>query len=143
MTYSRTSSRYKPKISRSILLIPLNLDNQERKYFDSGDYALSKAGKASDVGVTQVGREHPVPENIPHSSSPHTLNGNHILNPILGHGKLGQSGSPVKESSFLQRETSVADMEAEEEPQQEEMAKKEEGDEGSEHAKNRPVAIQQ
>ncbi|KAF7571973.1 Endosulfine domain containing protein [Pyrenophora tritici-repentis] len=28
---------------------------KERKYFDSGDYALSKAGKAGDVGVTQVG----------------------------------------------------------------------------------------
>lgn len=116
---------------------------KERKYFDSGDYALSKAGKASDAGVTQVGREHPVPGNIPHSSSPHTLNSNHILNPILGPGKLGHAGSPVKESSYLQRETSAEDMEAEEETQQEEMAKKEEGDEGSEHAKNRPVAIQQ
>ncbi|KAF2100827.1 hypothetical protein NA57DRAFT_8601, partial [Rhizodiscina lignyota] len=41
---------------------------KERKYFDSGDYALSKAGKASDVGVTSIGREHPSPENIPHSS---------------------------------------------------------------------------
>ncbi|KAA8620104.1 endosulphine family protein [Pyrenophora tritici-repentis] len=27
---------------------------KERKYFDSGDYALSKAGKAGDVGVTQT-----------------------------------------------------------------------------------------
>jgi len=93
--------------------------------------------------VTQVGREHPLPENIPHSSSPHTLNGNNILNPVLGHGKLGHAGSPVKESSYLQRQTSAEDMEAEEETQQEEMAKKEEGDQGSEHAKNRPVAIQQ
>ncbi|KAK1908693.1 hypothetical protein P3342_009544 [Pyrenophora teres f. teres] len=44
---------------------------KERKYFDSGDYALSKAGKAGDVGVTQVGREHPNPEKIPHIA-PHT-----------------------------------------------------------------------
>lgn len=65
------------------------------------------------------------------------------MNPILGPGKLGHAGSPVKESSYLQRETSAEDMEAEEETQQEEMSKKEEGDEGSEHAKNRPVAIQQ
>jgi hypothetical protein len=65
------------------------------------------------------------------------------LNPLLGPGKLGNSGSPVKECSYLQRETSAEDVEAEEETQQEEMAKKEEGDEGSEHAKNRPVAIQQ
>ncbi|KAJ4365145.1 hypothetical protein N0V83_008763 [Neocucurbitaria cava] len=44
---------------------------KERKYFDSGDYALSKAGKASDVGVTQVGREHPNPDKIP-TSPAHT-----------------------------------------------------------------------
>ncbi|QKX56464.1 uncharacterized protein TRUGW13939_03569 [Talaromyces rugulosus] len=49
---------------------------KERKYFDSGDYALSKAGKASDIGVTNVGSRHPVPENIPHltSTSPGTNN---------------------------------------------------------------------
>lgn len=41
---------------------------QERKYFDSGDYALSKAGKASDTGVTTIGTEHPNAENIPHAS---------------------------------------------------------------------------
>lgn len=35
---------------------------QNRKYFDSGDYALSKAGKESCVG-----EGHPQPENIPHS----------------------------------------------------------------------------
>ena len=30
----------------------------ERKYFDSGDYAMSKAGK-SDAGMGGLGREHP------------------------------------------------------------------------------------
>jgi hypothetical protein len=35
---------------------------QQRKYFDSGDYALSKAGKEATVGSG-----HPQPENIPHS----------------------------------------------------------------------------
>ncbi|KAJ2811632.1 hypothetical protein H4S07_001937 [Coemansia furcata] len=34
----------------------------ERKYFDSGDYALSKAGKSADA----VGEKHPSPESIPH-----------------------------------------------------------------------------
>jgi len=85
---------------------------KERKYFDSGDYALSKAGKASDAGVTTIGREHPVPENIPHSSAATaavaqaqgTTSGNNG-------GVAGHSGSPVKESSFLQRETSVEDVE--------------------------------
>ncbi|KAF9275090.1 hypothetical protein BGZ74_004124 [Mortierella antarctica] len=38
------------------------LGYQNRKYFDSGDYALSKAGKESCVG-----EGHPQPENIPHS----------------------------------------------------------------------------
>ncbi|RMZ89301.1 hypothetical protein DV736_g3463, partial [Chaetothyriales sp. CBS 134916] len=41
---------------------------QERKYFDSGDYALSKAGKASDSGVTSIGTEHPRADDIPHMS---------------------------------------------------------------------------
>ncbi len=88
---------------------------QERKYFDSGDYALSKAGKASDVGVTQMGTQHPLPENIPHLTSPGPNNnstngnGNGLSH---GHGSMsqgGQAGSPVKEASFLHRETSIDD----------------------------------
>lgn len=119
--------------------------SQERKYFDSGDYALSKAGKASDVGVTQVGREHPVPENIPHSSTPQ-FNGAHTLNPTISAAKIGHSGSPVKESSYLQRETSAEDMETEDNDNtgEDPMADKDvAANEGSENARNRPVAIQQ
>lgn len=90
--------------------------HQERKYFDSGDYALSKAGKATDVGVTTIGSEHPLPENIPHLSSPglHASgsNGNGHGHGHVGNGQQGaQSGSPVKESSFLHRETSVDEPE--------------------------------
>jgi len=36
---------------------------QERKYFDSGDYALAKAGKQKEYG-----KEIPTPEAIPHAS---------------------------------------------------------------------------
>jgi len=36
---------------------------QERKYFDSGDYALAKAGKQKDYG-----KEIPTPDAIPHAS---------------------------------------------------------------------------
>ncbi|KAI9322053.1 camp-regulated phosphoprotein/endosulfine conserved region-domain-containing protein [Zopfochytrium polystomum] len=36
----------------------------DRKYFDSGDYALSQAGKSSPK---EVGSQHPSPERIPHS----------------------------------------------------------------------------
>ncbi|OAK95973.1 hypothetical protein IQ06DRAFT_231164 [Phaeosphaeriaceae sp. SRC1lsM3a] len=76
---------------------------KERKYFDSGDYALSKAGKASDVGVTQVGREHPNPEKIPHIAP--TPNG--AAAPQNGNGQENKAGSPVKEHSFMHRETSL------------------------------------
>ncbi|KAF2431937.1 Endosulfine-domain-containing protein [Tothia fuscella] len=112
---------------------------KERKYFDSGDYALSKAGKASDVGVTQIGREHPVPENIPHSSTPpHNLHNGHVLSPTPGTvpaGALGGAGSPVKEGSYLQRETSASEIDGE----GEEGGKGEE--QGSEHAKVGGVSI--
>jgi hypothetical protein len=98
---------------------------KERKYFDSGDYALSKAGKASDVGVTSIGSRHPVPENIPHltATSPGAANpgaisggstagiGQAIPGSISGHpGSIGfQSRSPVKEGSYLQRGSSLSE----------------------------------
>ena len=66
------------------------MPEQERKYFDSGDYALSKAGKASDVGVTQIGSKHPLPENIPHS---------HIN--TSGSTTSSSTASPAKESPLL------------------------------------------
>ncbi|KAJ7644269.1 camp-regulated phosphoprotein/endosulfine conserved region-domain-containing protein [Roridomyces roridus] len=40
---------------------------KDRKYFDSGDYALSKAGVEPQ---NTVGTAIPNPENIPHASSP-------------------------------------------------------------------------
>lgn len=103
---------------------------KERKYFDSGDYALSKAGKASDVGVTSIGSRHPVPENIPHltatspgANNPSNGTNAHIGGPgsatvtsqpipgtISGHpGSIGfqSRSSPVKEGSFVQRKSSL------------------------------------
>ncbi|KAL7410454.1 camp-regulated phosphoprotein/endosulfine conserved region-domain-containing protein, partial [Mrakia frigida] len=63
---------------------------QERKYFDSGDYALSKAGKSSEQNV-QVGTAIPKPETIPHASPP----------PLNAHGSNASlSSSPVKESTM-------------------------------------------
>lgn len=86
-------------------------NRQERKYFDSGDYALSKAGKASEGGVTTIGSQHPLPENIPHLSSPGPNNGSNGTTNGANGGPLpgATSGSPVKESSFLHRETSADD----------------------------------
>lgn len=88
---------------------------KERKYFDSGDYALSKAGKAGSVDTGSVGSQHPLPENIPHLTSPSMSaahqggSGNNNIH-ITGVGS-AQSGSPVKESSFLNRETNAAELE--------------------------------
>jgi hypothetical protein len=93
---------------------------KERKYFDSGDYALSKAGKADSVDTGSVGSQHPSPENIPHLSSPvgngtGATAGSSALGavPLHHHPHHGsmQAGSPVKESSFLNRETSADDLE--------------------------------
>ncbi|KFH45252.1 mRNA stability protein-like protein [Hapsidospora chrysogenum ATCC 11550] len=106
---------------------------KDRKYFDSGDYAMSKAGKGDGVDAGAVGSQHPVPENIPHLSSPvsnvnagtstsstsSSLPGSGPTAPggtIPRHAHHGsvpgiQAGSPIKESSFLQRETSADDIE--------------------------------
>ncbi|EMC97513.1 hypothetical protein BAUCODRAFT_454427 [Baudoinia panamericana UAMH 10762] len=85
---------------------------KERKYFDSGDYAMSKAGKADAGLVGGLGREHPSPETIPHLASQQSQNSNSgasanngpTLHPTQSQG---QSGSPVKEPSVLQRGMSV------------------------------------
>ncbi|KAG5934023.1 hypothetical protein E4U53_000789 [Claviceps sorghi] len=82
---------------------------KERKYFDSGDYAMSKAGKGDGVDAGAVGSEHPLPENIPHLSSP--ANNGASITKHGHHGSIAgiQAGSPVKESSFLNRETSATE----------------------------------
>jgi hypothetical protein len=90
---------------------------KERKYFDSGDYAMSKAGKGNSVDTGAVGSQHPLPENIPHLSSP-VSGPNGIGSPLHPHHHHQhhagtQAGSPVKESSFLNRETSADDEEIE------------------------------
>ncbi|TPX64297.1 hypothetical protein SpCBS45565_g05999 [Spizellomyces sp. 'palustris'] len=58
------------------------LKGGDRKYFDSGDYALSKAGKSSS---DEVGSQHPSPERIPHSVPPN----------------LKKDANPPKESSLI------------------------------------------
>lgn len=107
---------------------------KERKYFDSGDYALSKAGKASDIGVTSIGHGHPNPESIPHlSTSPANGDRTSISGPTGSIGDRvnlppatqhtgGNSGSPVKESSMMNRTQSVDDQ-PEEESQPSEVEK--------------------
>ena len=75
---------------------------------------MSKAGKGDSVDTGTVGSQHPVPENIPHLSSP--VSGPNGIGSMLHphnhhqHHPGMQAGSPVKESSFLNRETSAADV---------------------------------
>lgn len=108
---------------------------KDRKYFDSGDYAMSKAGRGDGVDAGAVGSEHPVPENIPHLSSPiNNANGggagpNGVQSPgslpkHAHHGSIPgiQAGSPVKESSYLNQETSADDQEGEENTKETENA---------------------
>lgn len=68
---------------------------------------MSKAGKGDGVDAGAVGSEHPVPENIPHLSTPANNGGS--IPKHAHHGSIAgiQAGSPVKESSFLNRETSA------------------------------------
>ncbi|KAJ5660799.1 uncharacterized protein N7484_000171 [Penicillium longicatenatum] len=107
---------------------------KERKYFDSGDYALSKAGKASDVGVTNIGSRHPVPENIPHltATSPGANNpavtgnggsisaqgGQQIPGSISGHPSSPHQGG----GSFLHRGTSMSEGSMDPEVQEKELS---------------------
>lgn len=75
--------------------IPLRaemLQNQrkQRRFFDSGDYAMSKAGRSPEPGQ-EIGREHPIPEQIPH------------LSPLLGPG----TASPVRRPSSLAQESNA------------------------------------
>lgn len=91
---------------------------------------MSKAGKGDSVDTGAVGSQHPVPENIPHLTSPNgngqqhhpglptghsqsstgsggNSNGNNGNNGNNNNGGSSASGSPVKEASFLHRETSA------------------------------------
>ncbi|KAG6910685.1 hypothetical protein DXG01_008729 [Tephrocybe rancida] len=69
---------------------------KDRKYFDSGDYALSKAGVAPQ---NTVGTAIPNPENIPHAS------------PGNGHSNNGHQGlsvSPTNSTSPVNKESGLA-----------------------------------
>lgn len=88
----------------------------ERKYFDSGDYAMNKAGKGDGMETGHVGSEHPDPESIRHGSvvSP-VAAGTPVVPTLNKSGSISAGtagsipvGSPAKESG-LQRETSVED----------------------------------
>ncbi|KAK4463214.1 hypothetical protein QBC42DRAFT_266213 [Cladorrhinum samala] len=43
---------------------------EERKYFDSGDFALSQARQPSNIGAVETGSKHPLREDISRPSCP-------------------------------------------------------------------------
>ncbi|CAN8106235.1 unnamed protein product [Discula destructiva] len=136
--------------------------NNQRKYFDSGDYALNKAGKGDGVDTGNVGSIVPDVDTIRHASPASTTTGgtNNSTtaggvpgsgNPALANnnnnnnhpksGSISSSpssgipvGSPAKESS-LQRETSAEDAMAEDEEDKENMG----GEGGSADGKGIPI----
>ncbi|KAH9810036.1 mRNA stability protein [Teratosphaeria destructans] len=101
---------------------------KERKYFDSGDYAMSKAGK-SDAGlVGGLGREHPSPDSIPHLSQQQSQGGpaspalgagapigTPTLHPTASHGQ-SSSPDPGEIASKIGEQTDDANGEAGEVP---------------------------
>jgi len=78
---------------------------KDRKYFDSGDYALSKAGRAPREAV---GTAIPNPDSIPHASP--TPASNHSSPHIsVQVSPVNSPTSPAKESS-LSHESTLADI---------------------------------
>ncbi|KAH8114601.1 camp-regulated phosphoprotein/endosulfine conserved region-domain-containing protein [Phellopilus nigrolimitatus] len=71
---------------------------KDRKFFDSGDYALSKAGIAPEENV---GTAIPNPQNIPHASPPTAQQGLSV-SPT-------NSTSPVKESGLNSQDSDATD----------------------------------
>ncbi|OAL45114.1 camp-regulated phospho protein family protein Igo1, partial [Pyrenochaeta sp. DS3sAY3a] len=78
------------------------LDHQleRRKYFDSGDFALSVAHRVSDIGHIQTGTQHPLRKDISHPSSPVPASSN--IKDDSGEQEKGvKEGHKAKESSHL------------------------------------------
>jgi hypothetical protein len=80
---------------------------------------MSKAGKSEGTLVGGLGREHPSPDTIPHLAQQTSHSGS-ISGPSGGGPALiptvsqTHAGSPVKESSILQRGMSVDEQDGEE-----------------------------
>ncbi|KAL5401953.1 hypothetical protein PMIN06_011241 [Paraphaeosphaeria minitans] len=76
----------------------LNHQLERRKYFDSGDFALSHAYRVSDIGQIQTGTEHPLRKGISHPSSPVPAGSN--INKDSGE-KGAKEGNKATETSHL------------------------------------------
>lgn len=77
---------------------------KQRKYFDSGDFALAAAGKVTDNGAIRPGTVHPLRKSIsrPHAPVPDRCNVNEGANENI-HDK--KSGSTDMTDSPLRQQT--------------------------------------
>jgi hypothetical protein len=78
---------------------------KKRSYFDSGNFALSAANRATDDSIIQTGTAHPARESIshPYAPVPSTSNINNVNKDIYGK----TSPSPKMTSSFFVRRTEI------------------------------------
>ncbi|KND87232.1 mRNA stability protein [Tolypocladium ophioglossoides CBS 100239] len=74
-----------------------------RKYFDSGDFALSQAHTSSDIGAVTTGCEHPLREQISHPSSAAPSSSN-VDNDGNRQMQVEQQSGEVKPGSHLDEE---------------------------------------
>ncbi|KFA77050.1 hypothetical protein S40288_10241 [Stachybotrys chartarum IBT 40288] len=75
---------------------------ERRKYFDSGDFAMSQASKASNIGAVDTGNEHPLRKNISHPSAP--APGSSNLDGDAGQDIRDEKTTKSKPASHLQEE---------------------------------------
>ncbi|KAK6721123.1 hypothetical protein SNK04_000020 [Fusarium graminearum] len=79
---------------------------EERKFFDSGDFALMQAHRSSDIGIIATGSEHPIRRDIsaPLCSVPGSSNlGENADRSLLAEKKTGEL--ELTTHSHLQQET--------------------------------------
>ncbi|KAE8332990.1 hypothetical protein BDV39DRAFT_188568 [Aspergillus sergii] len=81
----------------------LGQQSKERRYFDSGDLALSVADRVTDNGAIQTGAAHPIRESIsrPYAPVPNTSNADKDANRELSGNK---SPTPEMVDSPLHRQ---------------------------------------
>ncbi|KAL5373562.1 hypothetical protein DPSP01_012626 [Paraphaeosphaeria sporulosa] len=77
-----------------------------RKYFDLGDYALSQASTASDIGRMRTGTEHRLRESVSHPSSP-APSGRNIKDVSTKPGEAVKERHEPKEASKLHQQMSM------------------------------------
>ena len=102
-------SHHQPEVSWTLLcqqLVRTSLSKpclQERKYFDSGDFALSQARQPSNIGAVETGSKHPLREDISRPSCP-VPNSSNVESDANQQLQGGKNASVAKRVSHLHQE---------------------------------------